>query len=186
MADPQPIPVTMDVLETIPQDYFVVSLITSTSNVLSRYAETEVSFQDILGNGDTYSFGDYAILIDFYDDCHGGNMAIGMPEGLAMFLTSRMLGIKPDALTREHILDCLGEVLNVIAGQVKQALFLKGVSHFQLSVPRPFVGEEVEQLDFILNDPYLTVRLETEGYSFIVQITCLREFVSHSDSAIRI
>lgn len=61
-------------------------------------------------------------------------LEVALSEGLAGRFAASLLGIKPDELTREDIDDAVGELANVVGGNVKGLLDDGGVSTLSLPV----------------------------------------------------
>ena len=68
-----------------------------------------------------------------------GAVVISMKQELAIKLTSILTG-KPDVITRDEIIDAVGEIVNIVAGNVKYDL----ESSFKLFISLPTIIEGKE------------------------------------------
>lgn len=70
---------------------------------------------------------------------HIGNFVMCMSKRAGLDITANMLGLDNDRESEECMADCLGEVNNIIAGQMKAIMIEKGIT-FSLSLPNVIIG----------------------------------------------
>ena len=77
---------------------------------------------------------DVVAAIDLAMASGSGRVELCLPQPTAVELASRVLAGAVDRVTADLVRDCLGEVVNVVAGHAK-ALLVGRPSHFMLSTP---------------------------------------------------
>ena len=96
-----------------------------------------------------------------------GMLAIHLPNQTAMAITTAFLGMDVEEIN-EDVCDAIGELANMVAGDLKTALDPKG-SDIQLSIPSAIYGEEYT-IDCLTDATNITVPFEIEGGSFLVEL----------------
>lgn len=96
-----------------------------------------------------------------------GLLGIHMPNSMALAITTAFLGMEVDEID-EDVRDAVGELANMLAGNLKTALDPKG-SDIQLSMPSAIHGEEYA-IDCLTNAVNVTVPFELNGESLLVEL----------------
>lgn len=71
-----------------------------------------------------------------------GILTMTSSRTLAGSLTKNMLGLSDDAYSTEDVTDCTGEIVNIIAGNIKTRCLDQGLT-FNLSIPTVASGEQM-------------------------------------------
>ena len=97
-----------------------------------------------------------------------GSITLFMNKDLAKIMTARMLMIEPDEIeSDEEMIDAIGEVTNMVAGNIKTHLFKK-VPLFDISTPSVTIGQEVKRTS-IASSLCFIVPFRWEGKEFKVE-----------------
>ena len=96
-----------------------------------------------------------------------GLLAIHLPKPLATAITTAFLGMDVQEID-EDVCDAVGELANMLGGNLKSALDPKG-SEIQLSMPTAIHGEEYA-IDCLANAIKVAVPFELEGTTFLVEL----------------
>lgn len=70
-----------------------------------------------------------------------GILGIHCPEGVALAITSSMLGMEVEALG-EDAKDAIGEIANMVAGGLKESLSVDG-KKMELAIPSTVIGQSI-------------------------------------------
>ena len=74
-----------------------------------------------------------------------GSISVFMDRGIAETTTRRMLFMEDeDPVEKEELIDAIGELVNMIGGNIKTELFEK-TPLFDISVPSVYIGQELER-----------------------------------------
>lgn len=101
-----------------------------------------------------------------------GMLAIHLPDQTAITVTSAFLGMGVEEID-EDVRDAIGELANMVAGNIKSALDPKG-SDIKLSMPSAVYGEEYS-VDCLAHAQSITVPFELEGKTFLVELQIREE-----------
>jgi chemotaxis protein CheX len=96
-----------------------------------------------------------------------GLLAIHLPNEAALAITTAFLGMDVEEID-EDVRDAIGELANMLGGNLKAALDPKG-SDIKLSMPTSVSGEEYS-IDTIADAEEITVPFELEGSTFLVEL----------------
>ena len=97
-----------------------------------------------------------------------GSVVISMPSRLALKATADMLGEDQRPTLDTHVRDCLGEIVNIIAGQAKAGL-ANTPYRFELALPTVVVGKG-HKVHIQEDTPTLVIVFKVEGESFAIQV----------------
>lgn len=103
---------------------------------------------------------------------YSGVISIHCPVELALKVTSNMLGIDCGEVN-EDLNDAIGEIANMLGGNVKQVLS-KGGLDVKLSIPTVISGEDYTVNSLSDND-CVVVPFTVEGYTMLVGLTLKKE-----------
>lgn len=103
---------------------------------------------------------------------HKGVLAIHVPNGVAIAITSNFLGMEVTSVD-EDVQDAIGEVANMLAGSVKSILADSG-REIQLSLPSTIQGEEY-RLQAGDDIDKTIIPFSTNGESFLVELQLQRD-----------
>ena len=96
-----------------------------------------------------------------------GMLAIHLPNPAAIAVTTAFLGMEVDEIN-DDVRDAIGELANMLAGNVKSVLDPKG-SDVKLSMPSVVHGEEYA-IDCLAQAESITVPFGLNGATFIVEL----------------
>lgn len=96
-----------------------------------------------------------------------GLLAIHLPKQSALAVTTAFLGIEVEEMD-EDVRDAIGELANMLGGNLKAALDPKG-SDIKLSMPSAIFGEEYS-IDCLADAEEITVPFELGGNTFLVEL----------------
>jgi chemotaxis protein CheX len=96
-----------------------------------------------------------------------GLLAIHLPTKAALAVTTAFLGMDVDEID-EDVRDAIGELANMLGGNIKSALDPKG-SEIQLSMPSSISGEEYS-IDCIADADEISVPFDLDGTTFLVEL----------------
>ena len=99
--------------------------ISSTKQTLSMMAATEVVVAEVVTAISRKCWGDVTGFIGLTGEDCTGNVAISFSENVALAIVGRLL-MDEFAEINEDVLDAVGELTNMISGQVKKELFDRG------------------------------------------------------------
>ena len=103
---------------------------------------------------------------------YSGVISIHCPVELALKVTSNMLGIDCGEVN-EDLNDAIGEIANMLGGNVKQVLS-KGGLDVKLSIPTVISGEDYTVNSLSDND-CVVVPFTVEGFTMLVGLTLKKE-----------
>lgn len=101
-----------------------------------------------------------------------GLLAIHLTKPAALAVTAAFLGMEVEEID-EDVCDAIGELANMLAGNVKTAIDPKG-SDVKLSMPSAVHGEEYA-VDCLANAQSVTVPFNFNGDSFMVELQIRQE-----------
>lgn len=111
-------------------------------HTLQEMAGTEIEVLATYQKSNYRMFGDITAVLGLIAATEGA-MALSVPEATATALVQRVMSGVGEALDRDMICDCVGEIANVIGGQAKT--MLAGTPyHFRLSTPTIVSGGSYE------------------------------------------
>ena len=96
-----------------------------------------------------------------------GSISIFMQKSLAKKAGAAMLMTEPAALTEEELVDAVGELINMIGGNIKTELFQKPPL-FDISIPSVYLGEDLQRRT-VSNDLCFLVPFSYGGEEFSVE-----------------
>ncbi|HJV66726.1 MAG TPA: chemotaxis protein CheX [Geomonas sp.] len=96
---------------------------------------------------------------------HSGLLAIHCPKALALKVTSNMLGMEVTDIG-EDVNDAMGEIANMIGGDVKHIFSPKGAD-INLSIPTVIYGSDYV-LESISTSEAMVIPFECEGEQFLL------------------
>jgi len=129
--------------EKIKQD-FLMPFIDGVKATFKTMASTEAHLQTLnYAKEDDHFFGDVSGVMGISGKNGEGFVGITFPEALAEHLVCKLLNISKDELEEGDIFDGVGEMVNMITGNAKNAL-LGTTYHFNLSLPNVIAGKDHE------------------------------------------
>lgn len=121
----------------------VEPLITAVEQTLTEMAAAEVVVQAVYSRAAPESWGDISGMVEI-DAAHPGMLILSFSQAVAEALTHQVLVNATKEFTPSLVQDCVGEIVNVVAGQAKA--LLAGTPHaFRFGIPivahgkKPFV-----------------------------------------------
>lgn len=103
---------------------------------------------------------------------YSGVISIHCPVALALKMTSNMLGMECDEIN-EDLNDAIGEIANMLGGNVKQVLS-KGGLDVKLSIPTVIAGEEYT-VNSLSDSDCVVIPFHIDENKFIVGLTLTKE-----------
>ena len=95
-----------------------------------------------------------------------GSISLSFPQGDAVIFVKAMLGNIPD-ITEEEMIDGIGEIVNIIAGNAKQHLTKYNLS---ISLPSVIIGQQ-HTLSGQSGSPTIMVPFSSERGKFIMEVS---------------
>jgi chemotaxis protein CheX len=97
-----------------------------------------------------------------------GNISIFLSRELARIVTAKMLMMEPEDITSdEELVDAVGEMANMIAGNIKTHLFKK-IPLFDIATPAVTIGQDMRRSS-VADQLCLLSVFEWEGHEFMVE-----------------
>ncbi len=112
--------------------------IESTKSVFNMMAGIDVKGEDIIIFNKDGVKGDVTGIIGLSNDHIKGSMAITFPEELGKEVVANMLAIAPEDISEEELKDGLGEITNMVAGDLNNRIG----NIFKLSLPSVITGKD--------------------------------------------
>jgi len=116
--------------------------IESTSITLQEMAGVKVSVNSVYQKSNYKLFGDISAIIGFVAPGEGA-LVLSFPEATANAVVQRVLAGIADHPDNDMIRDCVGEIINVVAGQAK-GILAPTKYHFSFSTPTIISGTNHE------------------------------------------
>jgi chemotaxis protein CheX len=98
-----------------------------------------------------------------------GMVAVSMPEALARGVIANITGLAPDTLSRQDLLDGIGELINMLSGGMKTKVADPAI---QLSPPIAILGNEYA-VEWKTGRPTMVLEFESSGERFTVHACVL-------------
>jgi chemotaxis protein CheX len=139
--------------------------------VLGTMVGTPTHLKEVLPSLDYTPTGDVTSLIGISGEHGEGMLALSFTADLARLLVARLLGLAPEDLADEDLIDGVGELINMISGRAKIGLSESSGSLYRLSLPQIIVGANHQISSPIKNTPFLFLVFEADGYEFGLQVS---------------
>lgn len=149
----------------------VKAVVQATSEVLGTMAHLPTTYKEVSKQSMEYPCGDISAVIGLHGDDGAGVIALSFSFELASLIVSRLLDVKPEALTYEERCDGVGELVNMICGSTKAALSEITESLYKLSLPTVIVGPHHEIYSHSQHHTCLLITFETEGHPFHLKVS---------------
>ncbi len=120
----------------IKETAFIESVIEATKNVFSMMAGMDVENRGISREDKTKA--DVTGIIGLSNDSVKGSIAISFPDKVGRKAVSNMLSLKEEEITEEDLKDGIGEITNMIAGELNNRIG----NIFRLSLPSVITGKD--------------------------------------------
>ena len=91
-----------------------------------------------------------------------------MPHELAIVLTAALLGLEPEEIAEEDVHDAIGELTNIVAGEMK-ILFVPSVGALSLSTPSIISGKEYT-IEVISDSSAIVVPFECNSHRIVATV----------------
>src|SRR5271157_5774345 len=121
---------------------FVNPFLVSTIKVLATMANTQATPGKPFVKSDKRAKGDVTGIVGLRGSQAKGSLAITFTEAAILHIYSEMLGEKVNAVD-DSVIDCVGEITNMITGGAKAILAEKGYK-FELAIPTMIAGKNHE------------------------------------------
>ncbi len=103
---------------------------------------------------------------------YSGVISVHCPVGLALKITSNMLGMACDEVN-DDLNDAIGEIANMLGGSVKQVLS-KGGMDVKLSIPTVISGEDYT-VNSLSDSDCVVIPFNNEGEKFLVGLVLKKD-----------
>jgi len=106
-----------------------------------------------------------------------GCVSIQCGEGLAYYLTSKLLCAEIGTLERKDIWDAMGEIVNMVGGHFKANFaetFNSGIEAFKMSIPSVIMGKNY-QMFALGNGSMPETILKTDGEKFSINLVLTKK-----------
>lgn len=145
---------------------FINPFLEGVINVLSTMADIEAKAGKPFINKKRTTLGDVSGLINISGSARG-TMALSLETGTILKIVNNMLYENYTEID-EQILDAVGELTNMIAGQARGKLSEQGMS-FQASTPEVVLGKD-KKMKHLKKAPILAIPFETPDGNLIVEV----------------
>lgn len=116
-------------------------------------------------------------LLGFEGD-YSGLVALHCPESLVRRTAASLLGVQPVELVASEVWDAMGEVANILGGDLK--LYLdKGGRSVQLSTPSVLAGDQAFQVEFLAGPETVSCTMAHGGELLLICMQINREYYWH-------
>lgn len=149
----------------------VNALINSTKDILSTMGNLQVQVKNVKAQQDYASSGDLSAVIAILGEHGEGMLSLSFSIELANLIVSKLLGTPASSVTSEDRSDGIGELVNMISGNVKTTLSRESGNSYSLSLPTIILGKGHEVQARPKNSPYLHITFEVEGQQFDLQVS---------------
>ncbi len=149
----------------------VNALIRATSEVMLTMANTEVKVKEVKPQHGYTSGGDISAVITIIGEGGEGMVGLSFPLDLASTVISRLIGCKPEEISKDDRSDGIGELANMISGNTKTTLSAESNSTYKLSLPSIILGTDHEITGPFKDCPNLLILFEAEGKPFRLQVS---------------
>ncbi len=150
---------------------FVSPFVVSTINVIKTMANTDVKAGDPFLKNDKFAKGDVTGIVGLRGAQAKGSMAITFTEPAILHIYSRMLGENAEKIN-DALVDCVGEITNMICGGAKGILSEKGYK-FEMAIPSMIEGKN-HSLFHKTNGKIICIPFTIIAGSFFLEI-CFEE-----------
>ena len=147
------------------------ALVTSTQSILSTMANTSATVKEVKAHREYQPTGDISAVIGLNGNNGEGTLAICFPLTLAKLIVARLLGQTPERISSSDCADGIGELVNMISGNVKTVLSRESGATYTLSLPSIIAGKGHEIVSAPKNSPFLFIQFEVEQETFMLQVT---------------
>ncbi len=133
---------------------------TTASNVFETMFYLSIGLPD--GNGEGSPSGSVSFLrgeIEFRGQ-HAGKLCLDVPATLARAMAVNFLGLEEDEVQETHTLDVVGEVCNMICGNLFSQLDKKTATHLE---PPQTLSLSFQATKEGIPDPAIRLELDAEG-----------------------
>ena len=150
---------------------FVNPFLVSAVNVIKTMANTEVKPGKPFVKSDRISKGDVTGIVGLRGVQAKGSMAITFTGPAILHIYSQMLGENAEEIS-DAVVDCVGEITNMICGGAKTILSEKGYK-FELAIPSMIAGKN-HMVFHKTNGKIICIPFDTIAGSFFLEI-CFEE-----------
>jgi chemotaxis protein CheX len=152
-------------------DEFKNPFLISTINVIKTMANTAAKPGKPFLKSDKSAKGDVTGIVGMTGVKAKGSLAITFTEPAIFHIYSQMLGEKAEKISDE-LVDCVGEITNMICGGAKALLSEKGYK-FEMAIPTMIAGKN-HMIFHKTNGKIICIPFETSAGSFFLEI-CFEE-----------
>jgi CheY-specific phosphatase CheX len=149
----------------------VNNLMSAVTEVLTTMAHTHTVLKEIQPHMNYQHMGDLSSVIGIAGENGEGMLTLSFPESLAKLIVARLLGMSANDISKDDMVDGIGEFINMVSGRVKTSLSNSSGNVYRLSLPSIIMGGGHEILGRPKNAPYLSLFFEAEGEVFSLQVT---------------
>jgi chemotaxis protein CheX len=150
---------------------FVDPFLVSTINVMKTMANTDAKPGKPFLKSDKSAKGDVTGIVGLRGLQARGSLAITFTESAILHIYSQMLGEKAEEIN-DALVDCVGEITNMICGGAKAMLSEKGYK-FEMAIPSMISGKN-HTVSHKTNGKIVCIPFDTIAGSFFLEI-CFEE-----------
>jgi len=150
---------------------FVNPFVVSTINVMKTMAKTDAKPGNPFLKSDKSAKGDVTGIIGLRGVQAKGSLAITFTEPAILRIYSQMLGENAEEIS-DDLVDCVGEITNMICGGAKAILSEKGYK-FEMAIPSMISGKN-HTVSHKTNGKIVCVPFDTSDGSFFLEV-CFEE-----------
>jgi len=142
--------------------------IDATLHVLSSLAFTEARAGKPYLKNDSLAQGDVSGIVGLTGET-SGTLSVSFSEQSILAIVSSMFG-EPVNKIDEEVKDAVGEILNIVSGQARQKLEMKGRT-LKGAIPTVITGKN-HTISHITKHPIIAIPFDTDNGTFTIEV-CL-------------
>ncbi|MCE5273782.1 MAG: chemotaxis protein CheX [Syntrophaceae bacterium] len=142
--------------------------IEATLHVLSSLAFTEARAGKPYLKNDSLAQGDVSGIVGLTGET-SGTLSVSFSEQSILAIVSSMFG-EPVNKIDEEVKDAVGEILNIVSGQARQKLEMKGRT-LKGAIPTVITGKN-HTISHITKHPIIAIPFDTDNGTFTIEV-CL-------------
>lgn len=142
--------------------------IEATLHVLSSLAFTEARAGKPYLKNDSLAQGDVSGIVGLTGET-SGTLSVSFSEQSILAIVSSMFG-EPVNRIDEEVKDAVGEILNIVSGQARQKLEMKGRT-LKGAIPTVITGKN-HTISHITKHPIIAIPFDTDNGTFTIEV-CL-------------
>ncbi len=144
---------------------YINPFLSASINLFKQHLKFEVTNKNPFINEDAQNLKEISAIIGLAGDIAGA-IVLSFDRDTAIAMASRYTGQKYNAVTKE-VIDCVGELVNIIAGNAKKDLL-----DFRISISLPgVITGHTYKINWPQGVPVITIPFESDAGEFNVNVS---------------